>query len=87
MKLKLTKLFSVIAVIIFSLTANALPGPTAGGPPGGAPPTGSAPAGGPPCWSPPCIPIDGGIGLLLAAGAFVGVRRIYKGSSEQRENQ
>jgi hypothetical protein len=32
---------------------------------------------------PPCIPIDGGIGLLLAAGAFIGVRRIYKGSEDK----
>ncbi|MBK9590950.1 MAG: hypothetical protein IPO32_05390 [Crocinitomicaceae bacterium] len=51
------------------------------------PPVGSPPAGGPPCWSPPCIPIDGGIGLLLAAGAFIGVRRIYKGSEDKADTQ
>lgn len=28
-------------------------------------------SGPPPCWPPPCIPIDGGIGLLIAAGAIV----------------
>jgi len=33
------------------------------------------PIGGPPpCWPPPCIPIDGGIGLLMAAGAVIGGR-------------
>jgi len=31
------------------------------------------PIGGPPpCWPPPCIPIDGGLGLLIAAGALLG---------------
>lgn len=43
----------------------------AGGPPG--PPTGP-----PPCWPPPCvIPLDGGIGLLLAAGIAYGGKKIY----------
>lgn len=42
----------------------------AGGPPG--PPTGP-----PPCWPPPCIPIDGGISLLLAAGALYGGKKLY----------
>lgn len=31
--------------------------------------------GGPPCWPPPCIPIDGGVGLLIAAGALLGGRK------------
>lgn len=57
-----------------------MPGPSAGGPPGGLPPAGASPAGAPPCWAPPCIPIDGGIGILLAAGAFVGARKLYKGT-------
>jgi len=34
------------------------------------------PGGGPPpCWPPPCIPIDGGVGLLIAAGALLGGRK------------
>ncbi len=34
------------------------------------------PVGGPPpCWPPPCIPIDGGVGLLIAAGALLGGRK------------
>ena len=39
------------------------------------PPPGGGPAAGPPCWPPPCIPIDGGIGLLLAAGALFGIKK------------
>ncbi len=34
------------------------------------------PIGGPPpCWPPPCIPIDGGLGLLIAAGALLGGKK------------
>ena len=34
------------------------------------------PIGGPPpCWPPPCIPIDGGLGALIAAGTLLGVRK------------
>jgi len=32
----------------------------------------------PGCWPPPCIPIDGGISLLIAAGAIYGGRKLYK---------
>jgi hypothetical protein len=50
----------------------------AGQPPGGPPPGGSGSAGStPPCWQPECVPIDGGIGLLLAAGAVIGARKLY----------
>lgn len=44
----------------------------AGGGPGGPPqpPAGKGP--------PPTIPIDGGIGLLLAAGIAFGSRKLYK---------
>lgn len=92
MKLNLKKILVVVAVCLTTAVTNAMPGPPggappAGSPPAGAPPTGSPPAGGPPCWSPPCIPIDGGIGLLLAAGAFIGVRRIYKGSEDKADTQ
>lgn len=74
------KLITVLLILI-STHLVAMPGPTAGGPPGGTPPTGSPPTGsGPPCWAPPCVPIDGGLGILLAAGAFVGARKLYKGT-------
>lgn len=33
--------------------------------------------GGPICWPPPCIPIDGGISLLIAAGAVYGGSKLY----------
>ncbi|MBL7950730.1 MAG: hypothetical protein JNM62_03320 [Flavobacteriales bacterium] len=29
----------------------------------------------PPCWPPPCIPIDGGLSLLVAAGALLGGKK------------
>lgn len=35
------------------------------------------PAGSPGCWPPPCIPVDGGIGFLIAAGAAYGVKKLY----------
>ncbi|MBX2982306.1 MAG: hypothetical protein WBB32_11485 [Flavobacteriales bacterium] len=31
--------------------------------------------GGPPCWPPPCIPIDGGLSLLIGAGALLGGKK------------
>lgn len=47
-------------------------------PPGGPPPGGGGTTGTtPPCWEPECIPIDGGIGLLVLAGAFLGGRKLY----------
>jgi hypothetical protein len=34
------------------------------------------PIGGPPpCWPPPCIPIDGGLGFLVMAGAVLGGKK------------
>ena len=44
-------------------------------PPGGPPPGGG---GTPPCWTPPCVPIDGGISFLIAAGAFLGIRKLTR---------
>jgi len=34
------------------------------------------PLAGPSCWPPPCIPIDGGVGFLIAAGIAYGVKKI-----------
>jgi hypothetical protein len=42
-----------------------------------APPPPGGGGGTPACWPPPCIPIDGGITLLIAAGAALGVKKIY----------
>ena len=44
---------------------------------GGAPHGGGAPAAGGGCWPPPCIPIDGGISILIAAGALYGGNKLY----------
>ncbi|HPQ07815.1 MAG TPA: hypothetical protein PK995_01150 [Bacteroidia bacterium] len=41
----------------------------------GAPPPPPPPP--PGCWPPPCIPIDGGISLLIAAGALYGAKKSY----------
>ncbi len=41
----------------------------------------TAPGGGPSCWPPSAcsaVPIDGGIGLLMAAGALYGAKRLKK---------
>jgi len=47
-------------------------------PPGGPPPGGGGATGStPPCWEPACVPIDGGISLLIAAGALLGGRKLY----------
>jgi hypothetical protein len=46
-------------------------------PPGGPPPGGGGSAGStPPCWQPECIPVDGGLGFLLVAGAALGAKKI-----------
>lgn len=45
----------------------------AGGPPPGGPTGGTDP----PCWPPPCVPIDGGIGILIALGAAYGGKKAY----------
>ena len=36
--------------------------------------TGSTPS----CWPPPCIPVDGGISVLIAAGALYGAKKFYE---------
>lgn len=41
---------------------------------GAAPPPPPPPSG---CWPPPCIPIDGGVSILIAAGALYGAKKSY----------
>lgn len=70
----------VLLAILFVFNIDALafgpPGPPGGG--GGGPPGG--------CWPPStCIPIDGGIGFLLLAGAAYGGKKIYDVSKEKAE--
>ncbi len=51
----------------------------------GGPPPAPGGGGGPPCDSPwGCVPIDGGIGLLLAAGIAYGGKKAYKTFKEDK---
>ena len=58
----------LIAGLLFAASYVA----NAGAPP---PPPGGGMA--PPCWPPPCLPIDGGIGFLIAAAAVYGGKKLY----------
>ena len=60
-------LFIFILVIGFASLCIAMPPP---------PPSGGGNV--PNCWPPPCIPLDGGISLLVAAGAIYSGRKLYK---------
>jgi len=75
MKTKIYLFIGRLAVLIFVMGAEFM-AYTQGGPPGGPPPGGQVPTGtGPPCWDPECIPIDGGIGFLIAGGVVLGVKK------------
>lgn len=58
-------LFTAIFLFLSGLVVAQFPG-------GGSPPPGGSPS----CWPPPCVPIDGGLGLLLAAGLAVGSKKL-----------
>ena len=47
-------------------------------------PPGPPVTGGPACWPPPCIPIDGGISLLIAAGAIYGGKKLYSNQKNKK---
>ncbi len=69
-----SKLLALVAMLIAPATYIATM--AQGGPPVG---------GTPPCWPPPCIPIDGGLGFLLVAGAAFGAKKVMdlkKGSTK-----
>ena len=53
-------------------------------PPLGPPPP---PGGAPPCWPGPCIPIDGGIGILIAAGLAYGGNKLMKSSGKKQSGK
>lgn len=72
-KLLLTTVFILLAHGLFAQ-------PPGGPPPGGA--TGTPP---PDCWPAPCIPVDGGIGFLVLAGAALGGKKIY--DAQKRKSQ
>ena len=58
------KVILIIGLLVFLSSAILRAQPTGGGPGGGGPPGGA-------------IPIDGGIAILVAAGAFLGARKIF----------
>ncbi len=65
---------SILVLVIIGFVGQIAFGqPPAGPPPGGAVPTGINL---PPCWAPECVPIDGGLGILLAAGAMLGFKTL-----------
>ncbi|GAB4450980.1 MAG: hypothetical protein OHK0036_10670 [Bacteroidia bacterium] len=55
-------------IILFSVLCISI-GFAAAPPPPPPPPPG--------CWPPPCIPIDGGVSILIAAGALYGAKKSY----------
>lgn len=66
------KYISALSFLIFiNLKAYSAPPP----PPGGSPL----------CWPPPCVPIDGGISILMAAGALLGGKKLYDISKEKNK--
>jgi hypothetical protein len=70
--MKLKFILLLIFIVSFSSIIIAQPAP----PP---PPTDE-----PGCWPPPCIPIDGGISLLVAAGAIYGGKKLYFNRREKK---
>lgn len=75
-KVHLGLLLTTIILLTISIPDLFAAGPPVVAPP---PPPGG---GGPPCWPPPCVPIDGGIGLLFAAGIALGGRKLIKSSKK-----
>lgn len=77
---KLLRIFIVLGFVIggqIALYAQ----PSVGPPPGGGGSTGSTA----PCWQPnACVPIDGGVGFLLVAGAALGARKLYNEKNKSR---
>lgn len=73
--------FVTVASLVFAAPSGGGPG---GGNGGGAPNGSGPPAAGGGCWPPPCIPIDGGISLLIAAGAVYGGRKLYQKHKESK---
>lgn len=67
LKAKMTKKKHILTFVLVAVNLVIFAGPPPPPPPGV----------GPGCWPPPCVPIDGGITLLMAAGAAYGAKKIY----------
>jgi hypothetical protein len=81
MKIKLYSILYKLTLLVFVLGVNFL---AFCQPPGGPPPGGGG-SSDPPCWDPECVPIDGGVGFLIAAGAVLGAKKIrdYRKQSDE----
>ena len=69
MKLSVKHLFATLILLGGLMTMDLYAPPTAG--------VGGVSGSEPTCWPPPCIPIDGGVGFLLLAGAALGAKRLF----------
>lgn len=67
MKKNLKRLFATLVVFGGLMTTDLFAPPTVGG---------GASGGSAGCWPPPCVPIDGGVGLLIAAGLAFGGKQL-----------
>ena len=65
-------IFLFILIVGFASVCVALPPPP--------PPPSDSPG----CWPPPCVPIDGGISLLIVAGAVYGGKKLYNHQKERK---
>jgi hypothetical protein len=68
MKTATQRLIATVILLGGLMTFDLYAPPTAG--------TGGVSGTGAGCWPPPCIPIDGGIGFLLAAGLAFGGKKM-----------
>ena len=71
--------FLLIGALVAPIFMDVLLAQPTSGPPIGGGVTGNQP----PCFDPPCIPIDGGLGFLIAAGAALGGKKIYDATSKK----
>jgi len=76
------KLVVIIFVFGISFISHCQP---PGSPPGSAPGGVTGDPGDPPCWDPNCVPIDGGVGFLIAAGAVLGFKKIKDHKKQSRK--
>lgn len=80
---KYLPLILLIGALIAPIFMDVLFAQPSSGPPIGGGTTGNEP----PCFDPPCIPIDGGLGFLIAAGAALGGKKIYDATSKHKSNK
>lgn len=72
-KIEYIFLRAALAVAFLACNVALFAQPPSGPPPGGGGTTGSEP----PCWEPECVPVDAGLGFLIAAGVALGAKKLY----------